>query len=312
MAGKKSVLGKGLGALLNTSIATPANIEKAKQIIDSEARAPIEPAPTKLPEMPSLVDIEMIRPNSNQPRRVFKDEELVELSASIKENGVIQPLIVTFDEEEKIFELIAGERRLRASKLAGLAKVPVVIKRATKKDKALMAIIENVQRSDLNCVEEALAYFQLMEEFKLTQEEVAKKIGKTRSTIANFLRILKLPKEILIMLQKEVLSFGHAKVLGGVDNVKAVKLAKQAALESWSVRKLETEIKSEKKDKTPKSPAAKRKLVFNERLDAYRQKLERKTGFHYNIKTSKNGKGELTIKFNDEKEFNRIFEFLMD
>ncbi len=311
MTTKKSVLGKGLGALLNTSIATPANIEKAKEMMDAEKSAPIEPA-AKLPEGPSLVDVSDIKANSNQPRRVFKDEELKELADSIKENGVIQPLIVTFDEEDKKFELIAGERRLRASKIAGLSRVPVVIKRVTKKDKALMAIIENVQRSDLNCVEEALAYFQLMEEFKLTQEEVAKKVGKTRSSIANFLRILKLPKEVLIMLQKEVLSFGHAKVLGSVDNDKAVKLAKLAAEESWSVRKLEGELKSDSSDSDKKTPSSKRKLVFNERLDAYKQKLERKTGFHYNIKSGKNGKGELVIKFNDEKEFNRIFEFLMD
>src|SRR5207253_7643636 len=130
---------------------------------------------------PMLVDVDRIVANKGQPRKIFKEKDLLELSESIKENGIIQPLIV--HEKDGIFEIVAGERRYRASKLAGLTKVPVIVKRATKKEVLVMSIIENVQRSDLNCVEEALAYFQLMNEFELTQEEVAKKIGKERSTI---------------------------------------------------------------------------------------------------------------------------------
>ena len=130
-----------------------------------------------------LVDINEIHPNINQPRKTFKEKELRELADSIKENGVLQPLLVT--KAEKGFELIAGERRLKASKLAGLEKVPVILKNATDKEKKIMAIIENVQRSDLNCVEQGLAYFNLIDEYKLTQEEVAKKLGNERSSVAN-------------------------------------------------------------------------------------------------------------------------------
>ena len=174
-----------------------------------------------------------------------------------------------------------------------------------------MAIIENVQRSDLNCVEEALAYFQLMEEFNLTQEEVAKKVGKERSTIANFLRILKLPKEVIIFLQKELLTLGHAKVLASVgDEKRIVALASKAAHEKMSVRDLEKEIKGHKAPTRLPSPGKGNKF-FNEKVDVFRRKLEQKTGFHFDIKTKKAGKGEILIKYNNEAEFNDIYEFLI-
>src|SRR5690606_25917532 len=137
----------------------------------------------------------------------------------------------------------------RASRLAGLTKIPVIVKRATKKDILVMSIIENVQRSDLNCVEEALAYYQLMNEFELTQEEVAKKIGKERSTIANFLRILKLPKDVIVQIQKELLSFGHAKILAAVSDDETVKrLANEVIAKNLSVRELEELSKKNKKE----------------------------------------------------------------
>ncbi|MCE3013855.1 MAG: ParB/RepB/Spo0J family partition protein, partial [Proteobacteria bacterium] len=193
--------------------------------------------------------------------------------------------------------------------LAGLERVPVVIKRATKKEHMVMSIIENVQRADLNCIEEALAYFQLMNEFGLTQEEVAKKVGKERSTVANFLRVLKLPKDIIMMLNKELLSFGHAKVLAAVgDDETAKRLANEAVSKNLSVRELEELTKASAKKKTKSKDAA---GVVLEHYTQLRDRLEKKTGFHFALKAKKNGAGQITIKFSNEAEFNDIFGYLM-
>ena len=180
----KSALGKGMGALLG------ANNNSLLGGSTERETAPIGPKTGAL-----LIPIHKIKANKEQPRKIFKDKDLLELSQSIKEIGVIQPISVQ-ENEDGTFKIIAGERRYRASKLAGLDSIPAIIKKASKKEVLVMAIVENVQRSDLNCVEEALAYYQLMNEFNLTQEEVAKKVGKERSSVANFLRILKLPLQL--------------------------------------------------------------------------------------------------------------------
>lgn len=292
---KKVRLGKGLAALLGNSM-------------DMESDENVMPQAQKT-QMPSMMAIENIIANKDQPRKIFKEQELKELSDSIKENGVIQPIIVRQVESSNKFEIIAGERRFRASKLAGLDRVPVVIKRATNKETLMMAIIENVQRSDLNCVEEALGYYQLMEEFNLTQEEVAKKIGKERSTIANFLRILKLPREVISHVQKDLLSFGHAKVLVALKDDETIKrMANKAIADKLSVRELEAE--SKKSVKAPKSKNVSANF-FDEKIDSYKQKLETKTGYHFGIKSKKSGAGEIVIKYNNEAEFNDIFEYLL-
>ena len=273
-----------------------------------ERNAPIEPKrEIQIDNQPLLVDLEKIEVNRDQPRKIFKEKDLLELAESIRENGIIQPIIVI--EKEGKFEIVAGERRYRASRLAGLNKVPVIVKRATKKDVLVMSIIENVQRSDLNCVEEALAYFQLMNEFKLTQEEVAKKIGKERSTIANFLRILKLPKEVIVSLQKDLLSFGHAKILVGVSDDEIVKrLSNEVIAHGLSVRELEELAKKSKK--VVKTIPSDNKFI-TEQYTQLKNKLEQKTGYHFDVKPKKNGAGEITIKFSNEAEFNDIFSYLM-
>jgi ParB family chromosome partitioning protein len=303
----KPQLGKGMAALLGAG-AAPIGTKEKKEVSSKQLKEKISDKESRLSTEsgPILVGTSQIKANKDQPRKIFKDKDLIELSASIKENGIIQPLIVSQDEDGK-FNLIAGERRLRASKLAGLEMVPVVIKKVTKKETLVMAIIENVQRSDLNCVEESLAYYQLMNDFNLTQEEVAKKIGKERSTIANFLRILKLPREVLQYLQKEQLSFGHAKVLVAIkDDEKIKRLALEAIQENLSVRELEKLIKSKKVTKDKNSNP-----YFDERIDALRGKLEKKTGFHFDLKSKSNGSGIISIKFNNEAEFNDIYEYLM-
>ena len=164
---KKMALGKGIASLIKE---TPNEI-LSQQLKESSISVDLGKENKAI--NPEMVDINLVIPNPNQPRKIFKEKELKELADSIKENGLIQPIIVAEDNGK--FELIAGERRLRASKLAGLDKVSVVVKRGTEKDKMVMSIIENVQRSDLNCVEDALAYYQLIDEYTLTQEEVAKK-----------------------------------------------------------------------------------------------------------------------------------------
>ncbi|TDJ05028.1 MAG: ParB/RepB/Spo0J family partition protein [Deltaproteobacteria bacterium] len=253
-----------------------------------------------------LVEVSEIAPNPNQPRKNFKEKELQELANSIKENGVLMPLLVS--KMDKGFELIAGERRLKASKIAGLLKVPVIIKRATDKEKKIMAIIENVQRSDLNCVEEGLAYFNLIDEYKLTQEEVAKKLGKERSTIANLLRILKLPREVIDFLQKEVLTFGHAKVLASEEDRDIIlRLANMVVVDNLSVRELEKLLKKERRTKKPVTENE----THDDKMGSFRDNLEQKTGFHFLLNNKKNGSGQFVIKYNNEAEFNDIYDYLL-
>ena len=298
---KKLALGKGIGSLLQTHSNEIMTAALQENFADDESE--------KFSDLGQMVvDLKMIKINPNQPRKIFKEKELEELAISIKENGVIQPLIVS-KSDGKGYELIAGERRLRASKIAGIDKVPVIIKRATDKEKMVMSIIENVQRSDLNCVEEALAYFQLMDDFKLTQEEVAKKIGKERSTIANFLRILRLPREVVELLQKEFLSFGHAKLLASVkESDKSIRIANLCVSKNLSVRELESELQKDKKGTKYKEP---RNPFFNEKLDGLKENLEKLTGFHFAIKSKKNGNGTISIKFNNEAEFNDIYDYIL-
>jgi ParB family transcriptional regulator, chromosome partitioning protein len=309
MQKNKPQLGRGMAALLGNSPAAYADSPEKVAPIEPGAHpsARVASVPTQTETLPMLVDVEKILANKAQPRKIFKEKELLELSESIKENGVIQPILVI--EKEGMFEIVAGERRYRASRLAGLTKIPVIVKRATKKDVLVMSIIENVQRSDLNCVEEALAYFQLMNDFELTQEEVAKKIGKERSTIANFLRILKLPKDVIVSLQKDLLSFGHAKILVGINEDETVKrLANEVIAKGLSVRELEDLAKKSKK--ISKNGNENNKFIA-EQYTQLRNKLEQKTGYHFDVKAKKNGAGEITIKFSNEAEFNDIFSYLM-
>lgn len=304
---KKIALGKGMASLLGGDSA--AETENVIPSLSSKALEEIqdEKMSKDVVVNPTMVAIKEIKTNPNQPRKIFKEKELEELALSIKENGIIQPLIVA--KQESGFELIAGERRLRAAKRAGVSEVPVVIKRGTDKDKMVMAIIENVQRSDLNCVEEALAYHQLMSDFNLTQEEVAKRVGKERSSLANFIRILKLPRQVVDLLQKELLSFGHGKVLATLkdDRERAIRLANEAVEKELSVRELEKLVKARR------APVKEKEVdhEFTQRLDSLKERLEQSTGFHFNIKGKKSGSGQIVIKYNNEAEFNDIFEYLL-
>lgn len=301
---KKIALGKGIASLIQE---TPNQIlSQSLKDLDTKQVKEGKRTQEEIDNSTSMVDINSIVANPGQPRKIFKEKDLEELAESIKQNGIIQPLLIS--KAEKGFELIAGERRLRAAKKAGLTKVPVIIKRGTDRDKMVMSIIENVQRSDLNCVEEALAYYNLMDDFKLSQEEVSKRVGKERSTVANFLRILKLPRSVIELVQKDFLSFGHAKVLAGVqEREKSIRLAEMAVAENWSVRELEAKSKSKA---LPKSEP-KRDRELEDKLDNLKGKLEQRTGFHFQIKGKKVGTGQIVLKYTNEAEFNDIYEYLM-
>jgi len=296
---KRIVLGKGIASLIN---------DNSNQILTETLKNHFtEEKENVLDNGVLLIDISEIIVNPNQPRKIFKEKELDELAISIKENGIIQPLIVR-KSEGKGFELIAGERRYRAAKKIALEKVPVLIKQVTDKEKMVMSIIENVQRSDLNCVEEALAYFQLMDDFRLTQEELAQKVGKERSTVANFLRILKLPRQILELVQKDVISFGHAKLLAGISSNDAIiRYANMCVAKEWSVKDLENMIKKG----TNGLRDFKSNKFFDEKIDQLKNSLEKRTGFHFEIKNKKNDSGQFLIKYGNEAEFNDIYEFLL-
>ena len=307
---KKIALGKGIASLIKP---TPDQF-LSKNLISELTAEDQASGGNSEQSMPPLhmagvltVNIGQIHANPAQPRKIFKEKALKELSNSISESGIIQPLIVT--KAEKGFDLIAGERRLKAAKSIGLEKVPVIVKRVTDREKVVMSIIENVQRTDLNCVEEALAYYQLMDDFQITQEEVAKRLGKERSTIANYLRILKLPRSVIELLQKELLSFGHAKVLASVgDREKAVRLANQAVNGEMSVRELESLAK---KRTRKEGDQGYQQNLLSEKYDQLRENLEKKTGHHFAIKALKGGKGEIRLKFSNEAEFNDIYQFLI-
>lgn len=292
---QKVALGRGLGALLPTHHENkdkPAMEKTAPQVVMAAG--------------PEMVDINLLVRNKNQPRKKFDEKDLKELSDSIKENGIISPIVVRKIDDK--FEIIAGERRWRASREAGLDKVPVIVKeRVTERDVKVMAIIENVQRADLNCIEEAMAYYDLMKDFNLTQEEIAKKIGKERSTIANFLRILSLPRDVQELLVRDALSFGHAKVLVAVKEKELCSRYALAAVDkALSVRELEKMIKA-----IPKAASEKSITPQNEQLKQFKDQLEKRTGFHFELKDKKNGAGEIILKYNNEAEFNDIYEFLL-
>ncbi len=213
-------LGRGLASLIPPKKGTTAPVEEGlsqNQSVQSKP-ASLPMATLSHPEMPVTHEISIgsIIPNPNQPRLHFDETKLAELSESIKEHGIIQPLIVT--KREGGYELIAGERRLQAAKRAGLTMVPVVVREAGNQEKLELAIIENIQRHDLNPIEEAKAYLRLAEEFGLHQDEVAQKMGKSRSTVANTLRLLTLPVEIQRAVMEGKLSEGHAKALLSIDN----------------------------------------------------------------------------------------------
>lgn len=255
-----------------------------------------------------FIELELIRPNPYQPRKTFEEERLNDLASSIQQHGILQPIVLR--QTVQGYYIVVGERRFRASKLAGLTEVPAIIKELSDEDMMELAIIENLQREDLNAIEEAESYKKMMTDLNITQQEVARRLGKSRPYIANMLRLLQLPKNVAQMVQHGALSSAHGRTLLTLkDASKIKKTAKQAAQESWSVRYLEEYVNglvskdiSRKVDKETKESKPKM-IQHQERF------LKKQYGAKVDISTSKNV-GKITFEFKSEAEFKRLIRQL--
>lgn len=290
MAPKRG-LGKGLDSLIPSS---PEILQPTKET-GKEDRGDV------------LVDINKVEPNREQPRKTFDQDELIELAESIKQHGLIQPILV--QDRETFYEIVAGERRWRASKLAGLKKVPVIIRNFTEQEIVEISLIENIQRKDLNPIEEALAYKRLMTEFNMKQEEVADRVSKSRTLVANSVRLLKLCDNVQQMVIDGELSTGHARAILSVEDPdEQYRIALKIFNEKMNVRDVEKYIKNLSKPVKPKKEK-------NESLHAVYEKMEEELKQSLGTKVSitskdENGAGKIEIEFYNHDDLERISDLL--
>jgi len=258
------------------------------------------------------VDIDLIEPNSFQPRMNFNEERLEELAQSIRSNGIIQPLLIRRIDGGR-YQLVAGERRWRAAQRAGLSKVPCVIKEIPEDKMLELALVENIQRQELNAIEEAHAYKRLIEALGLTQEMVAQRVGRDRTFITNYLRLLRLPEDIQQLVESEKLSMGHARALLGIDDPEIQRnLAKDIVERGFSVRETERAIKKIISGVKPESANVSANLQEDPNLKAAEVKLQRRLSSKVQIVMNQaSGAGKIEIKFYDQKDLNRIYEMIM-
>lgn len=294
---KRSALGKGLSALL----------ENAETDITSSTNG------TGMVGSVSMIQISSIEANPFNPRTSFEKEALQELSQSIAVHGIIQPLTVRKLGRDK-YQLISGERRFRASQLAGLEEVPAYIRVANDQTMLEMALVENIQREDLNAMEVALSYQRLIDECALTQDQLSQKVAKSRSSITNYIRLLKLPAPIQAGVRDNVISMGHARALVSAgDEALQLEIFNRVVDENLSVREIEALIKGERipsqkseeqtKNSAPSAKVSEQQFVFKEHLgDRLATKVD--------IKKTSNGSGQIVLKFNSENDLNRIIELL--
>ena len=251
-----------------------------------------------------MMNISKVEPNRNQPRKNFNEDALNELADSIKEHGIIEPLIV--QDRKSYYEIIAGERRWRAANIAGLTEVPIIIKDLTEQEIVEIALIENIQREDLNPIEEAQAYKRLIDDFNLKQDEVADKVSKSRTAITNTMRLLKLWPDVQQMVIDEMISEGHARALLGIENAQVqTELAQQAFDQKMSVREIEKLVRNIGKEKKAK---AKKDEQISIAYKEYENKLKEKLGTKVNISLKENGAGKIEIDFYSNDDFERIIE----
>ncbi len=282
MADKRPALGRGLSALIPDAPAAAVPSERALE-----------------------VDIDLLRPNRDQPRTAMDDSKIDELARSIKSNGIIQPIVVR--KADPGYEIIAGERRWRASQRVGLLKVPVVVRDIPEDQMLAAALIENIQREDLNPIEEAQAYRRLVDEHQLTQEQIADAVGKDRSSVANYLRLLKLPAELRSNLSAGALSMGHARALLGLaDEADQLRVGREVVSKNLSVRETETLVK---KGAPPSAPREETPKDVHTR--AAEEKLRFALGTRVRIVRKGNG-GKIEIDFQNEDELQRIYELLTE
>lgn len=294
MAIKKTpALGKGLEALLG-NIDTKDSKNKNISSVTAEL---------------CYIPIDKIEPNPNQPRKEFDQTALEELAQSIKESGVIVP--ITVKKEENKYILIAGERRYRASKIAGLKEIPAYIKIATKQEVMEMALVENIQREDLNAIEIALSLKALIEECNITQEKMSERIGKSRSTITNHLRLLKLPAEVQLALRNNKISMGHARSLIGLEDEQVqINLVKDIIEKDLSVRQVEQIVNRLKEEEKPQTKNKTTKKTLPEFHKTKKENLIKKLDTQIEITRSQRGKGAITISFKNDEDFQRIISLL--
>lgn len=324
----RPVLGKGLASLLpvNPPAPNPAMTSAPAAVptmgTGAMAAGPAIPVATPAADasignanrIPGLTftNIEDIVTNPYQPRREFSDNELNELSLSILANGIIQPLVVR--KGATGYQLIAGERRLRAAKLAGLKQVPIVIRKSTDREALEIALVENVQRENLNCIDEALAYLQLMQDFNLTQDETAERVGKDRSTVANFVRLLRLPEAIIDDLKKGTLSFGHGKVLLSLEDQDQRLLARKAIIEGkLSVRASEALVQDmlRGKSSTGNATPAKELTPVQSRLKNLALDLTRSVGIRTEVKGNEK-RGKMVLHYSSREELERLIALMQN
>lgn len=281
---EKKALGKGLGALLPDSFPSMLPLER---------------------ETTHDIPLERIVPNRYQPRQAFAPGELAQLAESVKRNGVLQPVLVR-RKADGLFELIAGERRYRAAKLAGLKSIPAVVRHSSDEQTMELALIENLQRADLNPMEEARAYQRLVTEFGLTQEVIAQKFGKDRSSIANSLRLINLPNEIKELIESRKLTTGHAKVLLGISRPELqIKLARRIIEGQLSVRQTEQLIASELRTGRTK-PAARRRTTYPDLEEKLRKRLGTKVTIHEGRKG-----GRIEIHYFEPADLDRLTDLIL-
>lgn len=254
----------------------------------------------------SLIDINLIKSNESQPRKSFDDEKIMELSESIKSNGIIQPLILRKDKDEYI--IVAGERRWRAAKYIGIKEIPAVIMDLTEKQILEISLIENIQREDLNSIEEAIAYKKLISDFDLTQEQLSKRIGKSRVAITNTMRLLNLSEDVQQYIIEGVISEGHGRALLAITDSKLqCELAQNVIDDKLSVRELEFLIRKLKTKSEPSKSKAKKET--NPYYKEVIEKLENYFGTKVNV-TNKNNKGKIEIEYYSEEDLQRILEII--
>lgn len=304
---QKRGLGKGIDALIPSGVLKPVDVAKSAQ--PAKTAQSVKKAPEK-EEKPAetIVKLTKIEPNREQPRKVFDEEALKELAASIKQYGLIQPILV--QDKKDHYQIIAGERRWRAAKLAGLKEVPVIIRNYSDREIAEIALIENVQREDLNPIEEAMGYKRLIEEFGLKQDEVADCVSKSRSAITNALRLLKLTDEIQQMLVEGKLTAGQVRPLIAVeDKARQNLLANRIVNENLSAREVEKLIKNlDKPVKEKPAPDAQLQAIYDSFAEKIKQSLATKVTITPDSKTR--GAGKLEITFYSNADFERIIDVL--
>ena len=298
---KKSGLGKGLDSLIPNK-----NVKSAKPSVkaDEKKAAPKEEI---LEAGPIMVKINKVEPNRDQPRKDFDEDALMELADSIKQFGVLQPILV--QKKKDYYEIIAGERRWRAAKLAGLKEVPIIVKEFTEQEIVEISLIENIQRENLNPIEEAIAYKRLLKEFHLKQDEIAERVSKSRTAVTNSMRLLKLNSKVQQMVIDDMISTGHARALLALeDEEQQYTIANKIFDEKLSVRETEKLVKEIKNPKKPKEKKVMENAFIYQDLE---EKMKGVFGTKVSIASKGNGKGKIEIEYYSPDDLERIYELLM-